>query len=456
MVETGVNFHLLAKEDNNFRVNELVEEIVARMEANGEVVTRCTRGCVHAYVQGLRIQHMLSRHPSDQDLVQLSEKFQNAIERIRDSGVELDYSNAARLSSLLRVAAGKFKSLTLRDRVIELLDEIDALRAEYNTLKKEHAALKRDHEDLQVDYAMVREERDELQKEVHDLKAKLHASPEAQNADILATSSPRHAGPAHESSSTDVSHLYNAPLTPPLGQQQPARGTLSRVPTEIISPTTPPRASVSRNPSGILTPPTTDARRPLGRRLSRSDSSRSSAHRSSRENTPGAASVLGATPGSPSLRRHSPPLRQSSQNQNHTPSGSGLAREPSYSQVRTTYRNLMRLAQHHFDEQRVTIEHLEEQATQTHIETIQRYNALENERRRVQEELAAVSGELDELKARHRMKTQEYQVLHARYMQLRTRVETLTGTLKDITSDATAVVDEHNTPLTGATTGGAA
>ena len=78
---------------------------------------------------------MLSRHPSDQDLVLLSEKFQSAyvpyfiagdnpgslntghnrIERIRDSGVEIDYSNAARLSSLLRVAAGKFKSLTARE-----------------------------------------------------------------------------------------------------------------------------------------------------------------------------------------------------------------------------------------------------------------------------------------------------------------------------------------------------
>ena len=54
-------------------------------------------------------------------------------------------------------------------------------------------------------------------------------------------------------------------------------------------------------------------------------------------------------------------------NQNHTPSpsGSGLAREPSYSEVRTPYRNLMSLAQHHFEEQRVTIEHMEEQAVQT-------------------------------------------------------------------------------------------
>ncbi|KAI1793464.1 hypothetical protein LXA43DRAFT_1000860 [Ganoderma leucocontextum] len=436
-----VNYHLCVNGVDAFNPDHLVEEIVRDMKAHGEVVTRCTRGCISAYLKSLRIQRALSKHSSDHKLVQLGEKLQKAIDRIRESDMELSYSNIARISSLLRVVAGRLKSLTakeLRDRVIELLDELDALRAAYNTLKREH-------EELQVDRDMLREERDELQEENRALKAR-NAHLEAVNAE-LAASRNRSVPPARESSSANIEDLYTAPSSPQLGQEQPsAGGNLSRVPTEIIPPTTPPRASISRIPSGLPTPPRTDARRPI-RWPSHNDSrSSSSSHRSFRENTPGAASVRGATPGSPSLRRHSPPLRQASQNHGQAP-----AREPSYSVVRSPFRDIRQSMQDHCDVQCEQVDRLEEQAVQRHIEQEQRQNALEDELHRAQAELVEVRCRLEKLQERHCEATREYQNLLARYTALRTRVQALNATIKTLASEATALLDGPDIPPTGGT-----
>ena len=270
------------------------------------------------------------------------------IDRVRASEGELDYSKITQISSLLRVAFGRMKSLTarevrskrgliqtaslirvfkLRERVIEVMDENVTLRGENAALRDECDVLK-ETEEMQVDLDLSREEGDEAQNENLDLSTEdMHL--QAHIADLQAT-------PAHESSSTSSDNFHTAPSSPQLGPQQPARVNLSRASTlviprilnfehsivnqftirahrEIISPITPARPGISRNPSGLPTPPTTDARRPLGRALSRTDShSSSGSHRSFRQNTPGAASVRGATPGSPSRppHRRSPPLRQ--------------------------------------------------------------------------------------------------------------------------------------------------
>ncbi|KAM5544160.1 hypothetical protein V8D89_002209 [Ganoderma adspersum] len=459
-----VNLHLCQVNLDTFSPDDLVEEIVDIMEARGETVTNRARGYLRAYFKHLREQRALWKHPINEGLVQPSEKFQGAIDRVRASEVELDYSNITQIS-LLRVAVGRMKSLTareLRERIIEVMDENDALRAERNALKKEL-------EEAQVERDLFQEERDESQKEIRDLQAEKTRL----QAHIVELQAAWSACPAGEGSSTSTGEFHTAPPSPQLGPQQPASGTLSRAPTEIFSPVIPARAPTSRNPSGLPTPPTTDARCPLGRQPSRNDShsgSGSGSHRSFRENTPGAASVRGATPGSPSRppRRHSSPLRQlSSQNLDRASpgptsgSGSGLARGSSYSHIQDEFRELDLFMERQRDERRVYFKRAEERAVEKararDHEHAQRMQALDNELRLKQKELAKVCGQLEELQEQHRVQTKEYQDLYARYGKLLTRVETLTRMLKELAGEATMLVDEHHTPVMGgtATAGGA-
>ncbi|PIL25195.1 hypothetical protein GSI_13084 [Ganoderma sinense ZZ0214-1] len=438
------------------------------MEARGEPVSRCARGHMRTYFKNLSIQRKLWKHPSLEGLVQPSEKFRQAIERIRESEVDTDDADIARISLLLRAAVGRMKNLTarevsltsfqLRDTVLEQLDENDALRAENNALKKEH-------EELQVDYNMVREERDESQNENSHLGAE-NASLRARLVELQAASRGGSVTPTPESTSPTADSFHTAPSSPQLGpgpQQPPS--TLTRVPTEIIPPVTPPRATISRSPSGLPTPPTTDARRPLGPRPSRSGSRESFSSRRSesfRENTPGAASVRGATPGSPSRRpqRRSRPLRQLSiQNLDQAPSGSDLPRAPprGEGEVGALFDDLDRDAQRRCDEHRAHIKRVKEQVEQKaraeRDDHEQRVLALTNARRMKEEELAKVREQLETLQAQRRTETQEHQALVAQYNDLHTRVGTLTGALNGLAAEATAVVNEHNASNVGAMAG---